>query len=556
MDNTNISRKFAIGNRIRMKELIRNYKGRVAWFAFASLLLFISCYNRQGEETAFERVVAYYANTGDTLKMQAAEYLCDNSRWHYGVPRSLSRLPEQPYTDFLARPEVNPDSVFQSYLDSQNIYIVIDDSVADRDTISDDYLINDIELAFDSWHKPWAKDISFRDFCKYILPYRNGDEALSDWRRYFKERYATSIMDSVSDPSSLPEVAQYIMRQIRRDVAYGGSMGLFCDELLTPEGMMQLHWMECKGCAHYTTLAMRACGVPCAMIQINWRFTEIPHYTVLFPAVGSNERAFRLTVGDTLMYMGEPKDTMAAWRVWEYDYELNQERLQLQQLYASTLDDFDYLFTPPTISDVTSQMCTTYDFSLSVPDSLRKEKYLFLCRFHDWQWLPVREGRVCDDSVRFLNTTIRQWYRLGYADGDSVKTFGNTFTLLGDKEITDINNRIRIYDLSGDTILFRLAYRDMVNDSLPRRDMTTFYWGSDNEWHKYNGHAVLWYFNPKTGEYLEHEAGLKDRGFRSDFHLLDVRLPRWTVFYDDILKSPYGFLKPDDGTGEGVLMQF
>ncbi len=532
-----------------MRYLIRTY-------AVIVFLAVISSCSPWQEETAFERVVEYYRSQGDTLKMQAAEYLARYSGYHYGVPRLLSRKPKLSCLDFVSRPEVNPDSVFLSYLDSQDIYMIAEDPAYDRDTITDEYLTDNIELAFDSWQQPWAKDVSFKDFRKYILPYRNGDEALSDWRRYFMERYATSIMDSVSNPSSLPEVAQYIMRQIRRDVAYGGSMGLFCDDLLTPEGMMQLHWMECKGCAHYTTLAMRACGVPCAMIQINWRFTEVPHYTVMFPAVGTNERAFRLTVGDTLMYMGEPKDTMAAWRVWEYDYELNNERLELQQRYAATLGDFDYLFSPPTISDVTSQMCTTYDFSLPVPDSLRRKEYLFLCRFHDRQWLPVREGRIDADSVRFSDATIRQWYRLGYADGDSVLTFGNTFTLLGNMEITDVSERIRLYDLSGDTILFRLAYRDKVNDSLPQREMTTFYWGADNEWHGYSGIAVLWYFNPKTGEYREHEAGLRDKGFRPDFHLLDVRLPRWTVFHDDILRSPFGFLKPDEDTGEGVLMQF
>ena len=247
---------------------------------------------------------------------------------------------------------------------------------------------------------------------------------------------------------------------------------------------------------------------------------------------------------------------MAAWGVWEYDYELNQTRLELQDEYATTLGEFEYLFNPLTLSDVTSQMCTTYDFSLPVPDSLQKHPFLFLCRFHDWHWLPVREGRVNGDSVCFRSATIRQWYRLGYADGDSVRTIGQSFTLLGNHEIRDFNKRIRPYDLSGDTILFRLAYRDMVSDSLPKREMTTYYWGNDNTWHKYTGLAVLWCYNPKTGEYREYDSSMAGSDFRPDFHLLDILLPRWTVFYDDILKSPFGFLKPDDETGEGVLMQF
>lgn len=32
--------------------------------------------------------------------------------------------------------------------------------------------------------------------------------------------------------------------------------------------------------------------------------------------------------------------------------------------------------------------------------------------------------------------------------------------------------------------------------------------------------------------------------------------PRWTVFYDEGLGNPFGFLKPDEKTGEGCLMEF
>ena len=35
-----------------------------------------------------------------------------------------------------------------------------------------------------------------------------------------------------------------------------------------------------------------------------------------------------------------------------------------------------------------------------------------------------------------------------------------------------------------------------------------------------------------------------------------ITLLRWTVFYDESLGNPFGFLKPDEDTGEGCLMQF
>ena len=507
------------------------------------------------QETAFERVVDYYSDSGDELKAKAASYLQEHSQWHFGISRSLNMDFGLTYEDALKVNSLRGDSVFQTFFDSCGVRVVSDIPVLDRDTISDQFLRENIDMAFDSWNKPWAKSVSFEDFCHYILPYRNGDEELNDWRRYFKTKYEASITDSVANPSNVREVVDYILRCIRREVSYGGSMGLVCRSYLTPEMMERLHWMECNGCAHYTTLVMRACGIPCSTIEINWRFTEIPHYSVLFPAIGNNDRAFRATVGDTVIYMGEPKDTMAAWRVWEMEYEANKKLEDILEEYMDNpqLKKFAY---PVTRADITSLMCKTYDFAVPIPNSLKDEKYLFLCRFNDWKWLPVREGIVDGDSVRFKDATIRQWYRLGYASGDSVKTFGGTFTLVGNNGIADVKNRIQHYGLPRDTILFRLAYRDQVKEGQLRRQITTYHWDEHDSWHKLQGEAVLWGFNPKTGEYKEFDESMRGGDFKPDFHLLDVRVPRWTVFYDKILGRPHGFIQEDAETGEGGLMVF
>ena len=531
---------------------MKYYIGTIIVIVFLTVIS--SCTAVQ-EATVFDRTVSYYREQGDTLKMRAAEFLRDYSDYHYGVERhwvdSIGETVEKlDYHDFLT------DTMMVEFLRSGGYRFVEGRTVDDRDTVTDDFLRRNIDMAFDSWHQPWAQGIPFDDFCRFILPYRVGDEALSGWREYFKQRYEPTIADSVSDPTSLRQVALYLMRCIRRDVEYGGSMGLFNRYMLTHTQMMQLHWLECMGCAQFTTMAMRACGVPCAMIEINWRFTEVKHFSVLFPKAGDIDRPFRLSVGDTLIYMGEPKDSMAAWQVWEYDYQPDHERMEAAYLYRDNNSLKQILSTTITLSDITPLMCRTYDFALPVPDSLRHEKYLFLCRFHDWKWLPVREGRVVGDSVMFQHATIRQWYRLGYADADSIRTFGQAFTLLGNQDIRDIHERIRPYDLSGDTILFRLAYRDKVKDATLSREITTYYWDDHQQWHPLTGNAILWGFNPSTGEYREYKDVVGDKGFRPDFHLMDVRLPRWTVFFDDELGNPYGFINPDTETGEGCLMQF
>jgi hypothetical protein len=49
--------------------------------------------------------------------------------------------------------------------------------------ITGDYLINNIELAFEVWReRPWGKHITFETFCEEILPYRVDTEPLENWR--------------------------------------------------------------------------------------------------------------------------------------------------------------------------------------------------------------------------------------------------------------------------------------------------------------------------------------------------------------------------------------
>src|SRR5690554_4906454 len=57
--------------------------------------------------------------------------------------------------------------------------------------ISADFLIENIDLAFEAWHQiPENKRADFEAFCHYILPYRNWNEPLeAGTRRYLNHKY-------------------------------------------------------------------------------------------------------------------------------------------------------------------------------------------------------------------------------------------------------------------------------------------------------------------------------------------------------------------------------
>ena len=508
------------------------------------------------EETAFERVVDYYRSEGDTLKMRAAEFLRDYSDYHRGVSRhwvdSIGEMAENiDYNEFAT------DTLMVEYLRSSGYHFIEENAINDRDTISEAFLRSNIDLAFDSWHRPWARDIPFDDFCRFILPYRNLDEELSDWRLYFKRKYEPTIADSVSDPTSLREVALYLMRRLKEEVAYSPPMGrLYGGKIMSLPEMQRTHYLECCNLANFGTLALRACGVPCATIELFWRFNEVSHFTILLPQVGSNPRACRLSVYDELIEMGEPKDTMATYRTWMYSYDVNPS-LALLSTDTTVMPSF---YNPQTRQDITSLVSTTYDVAIPLDEPV-PSRHAFLCRFSRWQWMPIREGYISGDSAYFRDATIRQWYRLGVMRGDSLYTFGRTFTIVGPQVEDSVrpsvpdNYHILYYNCTGDTAMFKRVYNCEPDEKRLTRPITTYYWDEHQQWHPVTQDAVLWGLNEKTGEYRVFDESMRGR-FRPVFHLMQVYVPKWTVFYDHETFRPLGFIVQDPESKEGYLMQF
>lgn len=509
---------------------------------------FVTCYLSctSERETAFTRMQAHFSE--DTLHHAIATYYQAYARYHHGVQRTLVDSLGQPAT--ITYEGFPSDTAFLYHLRLNSYKYVEGPSLPDEKAMTDAALERRINVMAEVRELPWCRDIAWDDFCQYVLPYRNGDEELNDWYLSFREKYLHTIPDSVADTSSIREVTYYLIRCLQRDIKYGTQLGRFYQcKFLTPEEIERMHTVECKALAHYGTLALRSCGIPCTMLETFWRFTEVVHSSILIPQVKGNEHAFRLSIYDEPQDMGLPKDSMASWRTWSYEFTPNPDLMEL----ADDPDVPQSFSLPVNRHDRTAIFSTTHEFVRPVPDSLSMRRHLFLCRFHNWRWYPIREGRVKDGAVHFKDATIRQWYRLGYMEADTVKTFGETFTLLGD-------GRIQPYDSKGDTVMYKLVYNCQPEENKEQRQVTSYYWSwsstpDHREWTPVTGRATLWGLNEKTGEYrIFHESMRKD--FKPVFHLLEVHLPQWTVFNDDSMPRPLGYIVTDSISNEGYFMQF
>jgi len=86
----------------------------------------------------------------------------------------------------------------------------------DSSLIDNQFLIENIDEAFASWdNAPWKKEITFSQFCDYILPYRVKDEHLSrGWRTEFRKKYLPLITGITDLNKAFSIISKHIQQTI------------------------------------------------------------------------------------------------------------------------------------------------------------------------------------------------------------------------------------------------------------------------------------------------------------------------------------------------------
>ena len=133
----------------------------------------------------------------DTLKLRAVEFLIENLPYYCSYEgEQVEHYQKQfeLYGTGLYTPGEVQDSIRKMYG-----RINLRKSTVKPDLeLPADFLIDNIEWAFKVWNEqPWGKNVSFADFCEYILPYRIEDEPLKPWR---EKVYNLSLIH-ISEPT-------------------------------------------------------------------------------------------------------------------------------------------------------------------------------------------------------------------------------------------------------------------------------------------------------------------------------------------------------------------
>lgn len=379
-------------------------------YILALVSLFVMVVNASSEDLQVDRikyaeVLKHYSRqSSDSLKFRAALFLIDNIGLHFTVQsKSLDC-----YYSKLA----NIECVYNYPECKEHIYALADsivpdisyERISDNKVISSQYLIDNIDDAFDKWQKgSFSQHLNFAEFCEYLLPYKLTNERVENWRTELYAQYKRGLESIV--PVDDKKYSAYwgatqvndIIKQDKihiQNVPYIGNVNLPISVL------KNLKMGMCNDYAFKTAYVMRACGIPvCVDFTPQWPTRpHSHHWNVVLDNSGKN-----------IPFMGAEsnpgypcKDDYVVGKIYRYQYALQKQSLFWKNKMVG--ENVPENLNSPFIKDVTEEYTKGVTVTLNLKGkNIDKKHFAYLAAFDNQEWIPIAFAEIKDDKAVFEN---------------------------------------------------------------------------------------------------------------------------------------------------------
>ena len=354
-----------------------------------------------------EAVLDHYADNPE--KLEAAKFLIRNMPHYYSYRSSqldtiksrLAAAVRQPgFNDMTA--VVPPGLEHPDVSRWRRVY--------DSHVITAHYLIDNIDLAFEAWKShPWNRSLGFDEFCELILPYRIGNEPLTDWRRLYASRYQRAL-DSLYSGSDVVEACRIVNSELEKDgCEYYSRIAM---PHLDAAYLFRNRVGTCRESCDLGLYAMRACGIPVAVDCYKWSpaYQGSHQWLVVRDTTGNY---IQFGFGGIVPQRGAAHgDGRKKGKVWRNSYAFQYgraERLSSLERVPAMLDNLYQ-------SDATA--CYFGHNAVTVPIYSDAPKDVFLGVFAPSGWVPLDVAAVKGDSATFCDIEPDVVYApVAFADG-------------------------------------------------------------------------------------------------------------------------------------------
>lgn len=257
--------------------------------------------------------------------------------------------------------------------------------VPDLENLNAEYLINNID---DAWKYKesmlWNNNLDIHSFNELILPYRNGNENITDWRNSYRKKYRKiqPRLKNVRNSVTAASIVSKAIGRMRFNQQVNSPHRTALDLLEAPIGY-------CREDCDRTIFAMRAFGIPVAIDQI---LVSPDHGKSHFWNVvyDNDDKIFRMFDN----YRNPPTkdsihdDQRSKGKVYRQCNGFNFDRLKK----FTNLDEVPVYLKNPRLTDVTSEYFGLNQATIDI-DDMNRDIYLGIFTSQDVLPIDVAERR-------------------------------------------------------------------------------------------------------------------------------------------------------------------
>lgn len=348
------------------------------------------------------RVLDYFKD--DSEKFKAACFLIKNMYGKYYYDSNKIQDFYKTVTEFINNTPNKNNKICQKFyddcIDSYNYILDGCDKIYDLDNIKADYLISEINTAFESWKNSWSHHISFSLFCEYVLPYRIGEEPLSNWRSKYHTLYS-----KVANNLQGMQDNKFHKLGLYNELCKNIPLSLYIPKQpvidFSLEMLPDLFMGSCKSIAYLNVAQLRALGIPATVDYIpQWANRSMGHsWGVIFM---NDSTSIPFGRGEQLGIHFNARPERKIPKVFRETFKNNEYMSEI----TDESDEFiPELFKNRNIIDVTNVYTSTsnVEVNLFAKNSVRSRKWIFLCVFDNEDWVPIWFGKNENGKVIFSN---------------------------------------------------------------------------------------------------------------------------------------------------------
>jgi len=391
-----------------------------------------------------EKAINYFNKSGDALKLKAVYFLIANMDIHssadyYWADAKGNKIVynEFNYSDF------NTATKAAGLISAQHPGAhMVPVMIPDITIIKGDFLIDHINRIFVAWKTSWAKNISFNDFCEYILPYRVSVEPLQNWTPTYTNRFKW-FKDGLKANGIQKELAAL---SINVNTWFINTNELESRKEPLPRlGAMQLLFRKkgpCEDVADLSAYILRSQGVPVALDVIPyWATSTGSHFTTSVFDPQMHTIRFDLSRIDAISNNAVPREPSKVIRV---TYSKQPGTLAGFEKPENIPDGF---MQTVNYKDVTADYWPTTNVTCPLLPNKNNSKIVYAYIFNGLRWRPTWWGIKNGNSVTFKNMSKGVVYLPAYYKDKKLMPAGYPLAEGYHHEMSlapDLNKRISI----------------------------------------------------------------------------------------------------------------